>query len=312
MKRASCETVIERNIWILWLQGFETAPELVKICAASWVEKNPGWTTHLLDRDTVGDFLDPEFQRDVFALKLPPQKTANLIRLYLLSRHGGVWADADCFCARALDDWLPQLMHGGFFAFRFPADNWLETTRRRPFARLFHRSGDRVVANWFLAGRSGNSVSSMFLDHHLDLFRTQGFRERRTLNPLLRLAMSVLKRNAYLASQMASSRLLGLLGTFPYFIFHYHFARLLLQDVSFHTAWQAVSNKPVGPSLAYSKSLHLQADGKFDLDMTSLGSAPVYKFHWYLQQGADRQGSRYRTLVHMAGSCEAQAHPQAT
>ena len=45
------ETV--RKVWLLWWTGWDSAPPLVKECAASWIEQNPTWTVQLLDRRTV-------------------------------------------------------------------------------------------------------------------------------------------------------------------------------------------------------------------------------------------------------------------
>jgi hypothetical protein len=287
---------IERNIWLLWLQGFDSAPDLVRVCSESWARENPGWRVHLLSRDRLGEHLDEDFARDLFALGLPPQKTANLIRLYLISRHGGVWADADCYCARPLDDWLPEAAENGFFAFRFDADAWLEENKGRIVSRLSGRSLDRVLGNWFLAGCAGNEVSSSFLKHHFDLFKRADFLRRRPRKTVLRLAMSACRRNAYLATTLANPTLLRVAGTFPYFVFHYHFARLLLADEDFRSAWRRVPKADARIPLSYSQSLHLPADEKFEDDITGRGSAPVYKFH-HRHEGASIPGSRYRAVL---------------
>jgi hypothetical protein len=287
----------QRNIWMLWLQGLDAAPELVKVCRQSWLDRNPSWTLNCLSRDTIEEYLQEDFRREVFALHLPPQKLANLIRLHLISHHGGVWVDADCYCARPLDDWLPSLMEGGFFAFRFAADAWLQDTRDRPFARLFNRSQDRILSNWFLAGRAGNPVSGPFLEKHLALLKSGEFGTRRRRRGIMRLASALCRRNAYLSSKLSNQRLLRAAGMFPYFIFHYHFARLVLGDAAFAAAWQAVSKLSNHGSIGYSTTLHHQADQQFIDDFEGRGTAPVYKLHWHLDDGHGIPGSRYRWLV---------------
>lgn len=297
MGNGTAEYAVERNIWILWLQGFDSAPELVRTCIKTWIDKNPGWHVHLLTEKNIVDHLDENFHREVMQLDLPPQKTANLIRLYLISRYGGVWVDADCYCARALDEWLPPCLEGDFFAFRFAADEWLEENRERPLARLVGRSTDRVLSNWLLAGRAGNPISTVFLKRHLALFQRGKFGRRRSTRFVLRLAMSVLRRNAYLASWLASERLLRTAGAFPYFVFHYHFASQILLDSGFHAAWRKVVRREGKPSIAYSKTLHVDADDGFRKDFDGRGDAPVFKLHWKLQEGAALPRSRYRALV---------------
>ncbi|MBL9059820.1 MAG: hypothetical protein JNK88_07335 [Mangrovicoccus sp.] len=76
------------------------------------------------------------------------QSYADLLRLRLLARHGGVWADGTVWCATPLDHWLPLVAQRGFFAFQWTdADAWMiwPNVRRR-------------VTNWFLAATPRNRV----------------------------------------------------------------------------------------------------------------------------------------------------------
>jgi hypothetical protein len=287
----------QRIVWMLWLQGPDAAPELVRACHRSWVERNPGWEVRLLSRETVTAYLDEHFARQLFSLLVPPQKIANLIRLYLLSRHGGVWADADCWCAQPLDGWLPDRMAGGFFAFRFPADAWLNSYRHRRLMRIVARSPDRIMDNWFLAGVAGNFISSTFLREHMALLQSSrsGLVRRR-----LRLATALLRRNPYLSAMLSSRWLLRLAAMFPYPVFHFHFARLLLEDEAFDAAWRAVPAHSVVEALRYGRTLGQAVDPVFLDDMAGRGAAPVFKLHWDVTDGASIAGSRYRWLVDQA------------
>ena len=114
---------LQRTIWMYWGQGFENAPEVVRICLRSWKSRNPGWRVVELTNANVSEYVDEPTLAKIRALKnIRIQKFANLIRLYLISRYGGVWVDATCFCCRPLDDWLHDYMGSGFFAFRRRAD----------------------------------------------------------------------------------------------------------------------------------------------------------------------------------------------
>ncbi|RYE45392.1 MAG: hypothetical protein EOP24_19770 [Hyphomicrobiales bacterium] len=286
----------QRNIWMLWLQGLEAAPVIVKACHRSWVARNPTWKVRFLSQETVGDYLPDEFKREVFSLGLPPQKVANLIRLQLISSQGGVWVDADCYCPQPLDDWLPKLMDGGFFAFRFGADAWLEENRNRPLARVFKRSSDRILSNWFLAGQAGNPVSGVFLEHHIALFRDGAFGTGQRRRGIFRVATALFRRNAYLAAKLSDPGILRAAKMFPYFVFHYHFARLTLKDASFHAAWRKVPILESENALQYAKSLHRPVDEQFLRNFAEPGSAPVFKLHWDWP-GATIEGSRGRWLL---------------
>ena len=52
---------LPRKIWILWLQGFENAPPLVKLCVKSWQRLNPDWSINLLTEDSLHHLFDDAF-----------------------------------------------------------------------------------------------------------------------------------------------------------------------------------------------------------------------------------------------------------
>jgi len=155
------EPQVERTVWMLWLQGEAKAPPLVRHCLDSWRERNPGWSIRMLDEDAAFDLTGlPDMPR-----RVEPNHLANLIRLRLLSRHGGIWTDATTLCRRPLDGWIDAAAASGFFAFARP----------QPV---------RALANWFIAALpadpllqawrlwsedyvlSGKRVQSYFWSHH--------------------------------------------------------------------------------------------------------------------------------------------------
>jgi hypothetical protein len=126
---------LPRIVWIYWAQGEADAPDIVRFCIESWRSRNPGWTVHVLDRETEHLHADmTDVSPDIRIVR-----RADLLRLRLLRDHGGVWADATAYCHRPLDDWLPLLMSAGFFMFSRPGP-------------------DRLISNWFIAAEPGNSV----------------------------------------------------------------------------------------------------------------------------------------------------------
>ncbi|TIS89691.1 capsular polysaccharide synthesis protein [Mesorhizobium sp.] len=125
--------MLPKTIWILWLQGIETAPKIVKACVASWQRINPSWTIQILTRESLADFL-PEVNDSGSILSMPLSDAtySDIVRIELLSRYGGIWVDATCYCLQPLDEWLDRVMSEGFFAFDRPAPS-------------------RMLASWFLA-----------------------------------------------------------------------------------------------------------------------------------------------------------------
>lgn len=125
-------------IWMLWLQGWDRAPRIVRACRQSWEANNPDWTIHCLDRLNVVKFVA---NRDILAALIdpdqPPEATSDRLRIALLAQHGGVWADATTYCLRPLNDWLFEVLDSGFFAFDRP-------------------TSDRLLSSWFLAAKPAN------------------------------------------------------------------------------------------------------------------------------------------------------------
>lgn len=136
---APLSAVFPKTIWMLWLQGWHAAPEIALASRQSWLRFNPSWRVHSLSLAGLGDFLPAATVERLTSEALTPEARSDLIRLELLHRYGGVWADATTICTRALDEWLPARMASGFFAFRQPAP-------------------DRPLSTWFLAAEAGSTI----------------------------------------------------------------------------------------------------------------------------------------------------------
>ena len=129
---------------MLWLQGRDQAPELVDACMRTWRRHNPDWELRLLAEHDLPTLIgDDPGMRAVAGKQLPPEALSDVVRLALLLRYGGVWADATTYCLRPLDDWLPPMLASGFFAFT-------------------NVSPDRMIASWFLAAEPGNRLLAIW------------------------------------------------------------------------------------------------------------------------------------------------------
>lgn len=132
-------------IWMLWLQGWQNAPSIVKASQNSWIINNPTWKLHALDFSSLNCFLPKKDVNRIFGFRKPLEALSDQIRLELLHRYGGVWADSTTICAHPLDSWLPQAMPQGFFAFAQPTNQ-------------------RLLSTWFLAAEKGNPLIQRW--HH--------------------------------------------------------------------------------------------------------------------------------------------------
>lgn len=127
-----------KNLFILWFQGFENAPEVVNRCVESWKYYNADWKIILLTEKNLKEYI-PE-SHYVFKKKdMEYYEKSDVIRLELLKRYGGLWADSTLFCNRPLNEWLESHIKEGFFAFSKPSE-------------------DKSMSNWFLYSESDNYV----------------------------------------------------------------------------------------------------------------------------------------------------------
>lgn len=133
---AAAPRAIPRHIFMLWQQGWDAAPPIVRAVAEAWRMLNPGWALHLLDDQSFRGFA-PTWDEFRLAASLGRQARANVARLSLLKAHGGVWADATLFPTRPLDDWLSSATGAGIFMF----------SRPRPY---------RDVDIWFIAAAASD------------------------------------------------------------------------------------------------------------------------------------------------------------
>jgi hypothetical protein len=117
-----------QTIYILWFQGFQNAPDVVKKCVDSWKYYNPDWNIILLDEDNYRQYVDLDKHLDMKNKNIPLTQLSDIIRSLLLEKHGGVWADATTFCNRPLNEWLPDYIGEGFFAFDKPWPNLMLNT----------------------------------------------------------------------------------------------------------------------------------------------------------------------------------------
>jgi hypothetical protein len=129
--------MINKTIWILWFQGWDTAPEIYKQCRNSWIKNNPTWNVVSLDENNIDTYINVNKYLDLDKKQITLTKRSNFIRLNLLLTYGGIWVDASTYCYTPLDDWLPT--NQGFFAFNKPA-------------------GDRPLSNWLIYAEKDNLI----------------------------------------------------------------------------------------------------------------------------------------------------------
>lgn len=105
----------KEKIFTIWLQGEESAPEIVKACFRS-IRRMCSQELVILDEKTLGDWIElPGHVMDKWkAGNIRPAHFTDICRTELLYRHGGVWMDATDFAVAPIPD---QVMNEDFFIF---------------------------------------------------------------------------------------------------------------------------------------------------------------------------------------------------
>ncbi|MDT0500972.1 capsular polysaccharide synthesis protein [Halomonas sp. PAR7] len=135
-------------IWIYWDSDLANAPEVVRLSYVSWEKLNPDYKVVFLNDENIENKLGFDFN-SIFHLcniRLTKANKADLLRVYLLTQFGGVWADATTFCLKPLSSWLPHIKHqADFFMFR------QEEVKSRPLEVwfIYAKKGSPLIAKAF-------------------------------------------------------------------------------------------------------------------------------------------------------------------
>ncbi len=87
------------NIWICWWQGMENAPDVVKLCFEKVKKFAGSRKVILITKENYKQYVDiPNYiiekvNKGVITIT----HLSDILRMNLLSEHGGIWLDATCF-----------------------------------------------------------------------------------------------------------------------------------------------------------------------------------------------------------------------
>lgn len=198
-----------KRIFSLWYQGIDSAPELVRLNWKKWRELNPSYELVILDSETCEPYLE---HLPFDANCLTHQARSDIIRLSLLSQHGGIWTDASVLPLRPLDDWLEAaLSKSDFFA--------------------YERAGYTLpLSSWFLAAKPDALIPKRWHD----LSKTYWLCERSPLTT---------GQETYFVPEEPEKVMKPFQTNpampYPYFWVHHLFGILLQTDAQFQNAWNS-------------------------------------------------------------------------
>lgn len=186
-----------RKIHILWFQGFDKAPDLVKMNYFNHLEKQQGFEISFYDSKDTYKILN-KFKLNLHDLSF--QAIADIFRIKVLIDNGGYWLDSTVFINSSLEDFIPCDEKSPFL-FRNPAP-------------------DRPIANWFIAANKGDALLNIWFEEALKFFSEPRLPAPRRKYSNQRQALDDF-------SLFIKNKL------YPYFWPHYLYAKLLEEDQHF-------------------------------------------------------------------------------
>ena len=106
LKKSKNTKEIPKIIWTYWHSEHDT-PQFIKNCIQNWKDKNPDYTVHVITEKTLEKHVGKYEAQKIIWWKYndSPQRMSDLVRLSVLSKHGGIWLDASCVCNESFD-WI--------------------------------------------------------------------------------------------------------------------------------------------------------------------------------------------------------------
>ncbi len=109
----------KQNIWICWLQGENSAPQLVKNCIDSVRRNANGHDVVIITKDNFQEYVDiPNYILEKYEKGIISHAHfSDIMRMSLICKHGGIWIDATVFCNKTLPE---KIFNQLFFTCKSP------------------------------------------------------------------------------------------------------------------------------------------------------------------------------------------------
>lgn len=100
-------------VWVLWLQGYDNAPPIVKKCIDS-IKAGTSHPVHLLTSDNISDYIAlPDYITEKYSKGIITHaQMSDIIRMSLLAEYGGIWIDATVYVPIAIPE---SVFQGEFY-----------------------------------------------------------------------------------------------------------------------------------------------------------------------------------------------------
>ena len=94
-------------IWVLWYQGENKMPDIVKACYLSVLRNAHNHPVHLLTSENLDEYIEiPQFiKKKVENKNITLTHYSDIIRMGVLSKYGGIWIDSTVFVSKPISSY---------------------------------------------------------------------------------------------------------------------------------------------------------------------------------------------------------------
>lgn len=133
---------INKTIWIAWLQGLESAPQIVQRCFASVRTHMPAdFDLILIESENIKEYIKlPGYIEEKYEQEIITRThLSDIIRTELLYNYGGCWIDATVYCSGGIPNYM---LSGELFAFRWSLMDY----------------STLMTSSWWIYAKKGQSI----------------------------------------------------------------------------------------------------------------------------------------------------------
>lgn len=144
--------MVPKQIWLWWEQGWDNAPYICKITCLSYTYFNPTYNVNLVSKKNLHEFITGDINW-IFKCEGPAFR-ADIVRLLLLRKYGGIYSDAATFCCVKLDDFINKIKFDRLWGFNIKEFNVIHDVR--------------TLSSWFYISTKDNYIINKFTDFFVD------------------------------------------------------------------------------------------------------------------------------------------------
>lgn len=138
-----------KKIWT-YLDNIDKIPKAIKLCMESWKKYNPDYEIIILTKQNYKGYVNIPLEiASHINFKDSPTRFSDVLRLWTLTEHGGIWCDSSILLKAPLAEWMfPKYAEfSGFYIDSFT------NIQESP-----------VIENWFLAANKGSPFIKKWRD----------------------------------------------------------------------------------------------------------------------------------------------------